>query len=300
MMKYPNILQFAIPCLLALLFAGCQTTVTNLTPSKLPENPSGIYTFSFVANADSANIMQETVEARLVINGETHTMTRDSLDNNLFAYDFPMPQGQTNARYYYTLTYNYTNRDGKILKGDVASPLYDTRLVNRYPIQLEVNRGPVGARVSLVGRGFSKFDTIVVGDTEVATQFASPNAVSFSVPALAANKTYSVALRTGQGDIPAGNFRIDAAQLKILPASLDLAQGERSMLIVSIDTDAPAGGLYLNITTDAPASIIMPEATIAAGTRSVNVALEGGEPGTGTLFIESPGFTTKAVPLNVR
>ncbi|MEM9227622.1 MAG: hypothetical protein AAGA45_06610, partial [Verrucomicrobiota bacterium] len=51
--------------------------------------------------------------------------------------------------------------------------------------------------------------------------------------------------------------------------------------------------------TDSPQSIIMPEVVIPEGAKSVSVPMEGGIPGTGTLFVEAPGFNAIKVPVSV-
>jgi hypothetical protein len=69
--------------------------------------------------------------------------------------------------------------------------------------------------------------------------------------------------------------------------------------VFTIPAEAPAGGLVLDITTDVPASVIMPEVLIPAGARSVNVVVEGGKPGSGTIYVRAPGFGEASVAITV-
>ena len=284
----------------ALLFSGCGVTITNLTPSKLNENPSSIYTFSTALKLPGTNIVEDSLKATLVINQQSFPMHRRSAESMIFSYDFPLPANQVEARFYYEFEYKFRSNEGNIIDRTLTSELFSTSLVNRYTIQMEATRGPVGSRIGLVGRGFSRFDVITFDGKEIDTEFASANALSFRVPPVAANRSYNVSLRTGQGDIPAGQFRVDASRLSVLPDRLELGPNESSMLIFSIDVDAPPQGLYVDVTTDIPDSVIMPEITIQPGARSVNVPIQAGDPGTGTLFIQAAGYDSVSIPLKVR
>ena len=41
-----------------------------------------------------------------------------------------------------------------------------------------------------------------------------------------------------------------------------------------MDNPAPMGGLYINVTTDIPSSVIMPEVIIPETARTVNIAVQ--------------------------
>ena len=89
-------------------------------------------------------------------------------------------------------------------------------------------------------------------------------------------------------------------KISVLPASLLLETGKRGTVAFSLPEAAPTNGLTLRITTDIPDSIIMPEALIPAGERSINVPMEGGEPGNGSLFLEAEGYQLITLPVSVR
>lgn len=114
---------------------------------------------------------------------------------------------------------------------------------------------------------------------------------------MAAGQNHQVTLSSG---LEVGTIRVDPATVRVVPSSLDLAQGESGMLIFSIPTPAPAGGMVINVTTDAPASVVMPEVFVPAGDRSVNVSVQGGQPGSGSLYISVSGQNEIIVPVTVR
>lgn len=292
----------------ALFISGCQTTIQDLTPERLQANPSGIYTFRMKTNFQQTNIVPGTVEPLIVIGGEKHRMRPSPLGENYYEFEYRVPPNVRELKYYYEVHYLYTqdgvrrpsvkystffNADG------VTDRPHASRLINRYVIQLETTRGPVGSRIALVGRGFSEFDRIVIGDVEAPTNFESQNAISFVVPSLPAGRVYPVSLRTGEGDLPAGEFRVDPASIIVQPGSLRLQSGQSELLTFRITTQAPATGLVIDVTTDIPESVIMPEVVIPSGQRTVSVPVEAGSPGRGNLWVNSEGFDEVRIPITV-
>ncbi|MDX2109900.1 MAG: IPT/TIG domain-containing protein [Verrucomicrobiota bacterium] len=304
-MKKPTLFWATLFTMLALL-SGCATSSFNRIspPMRTPENDSGIYSFSFKLKNTPTGLVKGTLKAQLVINGETYDMQLEAGSKNTFVYDYQMPPSQKEATYYYILSYDYTYSGSTkhIVEYSATGEedLHRVRLIGRYPIQLISNRGPVGAKIALVGRGFTSFDKIVIGDREAPTQFESDTSIRFTIPPITAGQTYPVKLRTGQGDIDAGSLRVDPSMISVLPQSINLTKGGREIVIFTVNLDAPEGGLLVDVTTDVAASVVMPEVIIPAGSRTVSINLEGGEPGTGSLFVEAPGFAPVTVPISVK
>lgn len=121
------------------------------------------------------------------------------------------------------------------------------------------------------------------------------------------NSTQADALRETRGTTPqiatATNETVITPKLpeiSALPASLLLETGKRGTVAFSLPETVSGDGLYLTITTNIPDSIIMPEATIPGGERSINVPMEGSAPGDGFLFIEADGYKPIQIPVSVR
>ncbi|MCC5807951.1 MAG: cell surface protein [Opitutales bacterium] len=303
MMKNAKLSVHFLFLALVFLLTGCQTVFRDLTRERIPENPSGIYTFEFAAQLSNTNVVPGSERAKIVINGETFDMEPSPSGDRIFQFDYRMPQGVTEARYYYILTYDYVSnnvrRSAERFSTHEAGGVYRARLVNRYTIQLVADRGPVGSAIALVGSGFRSGDTVVIGDREADTTVQSGNSIEFTVPGLEAGRSYPVVLRTSGGDIDVGNFRVDEGSLSVTPTSLRIRSGEVAQVIFQIPNPAPSGGYHIDVTTDAPASVIMDEVVIPAGFNSVVVDVEGGEPGSGSLFVEAPGFATRNISLRV-
>lgn len=281
-----------------LFLTGCGVTIENLTPAKVPENPSGIYTITMRADAGGVTVKDDSVQASIIIDGETLPMVRNPIDPTLFDFDYVMPDDQGEAAFYFVLNY-------VLLGGSEENPrqkysqLYNFQLVNKYVLQMQVDRAPVGRPVTVLGRRFFRSDRVIIGGIEAETRFKSDNEIEFVVPPLPAGESYFVQLATDGTRVPIGNFMIDLSIMKVAPKSLELASGETAVLVFSVDFEAPPGGLAVRVTTDIPTSVIMPEVIIPAGARSVSVPIEAGDPGVGALFADVPGMKEVIIPLTV-
>ena len=282
-----------------LLATGCQTIVlSNLTPASLPENPSQIYTITLRVTPKSSTIPAASIKPRLIIDGQSFDMKRSAMGENLFEYDYRVPAGREEIAYYFVVNYQVEG-NGAMTPGEAYTGVTHAQIVHRYVLSLEVNRGPVGARISVLGRGFTPQDVVYFDGNPTRTVFESPNAISFFVPALPGGQNYKVTLGSASGNSPVGTFRIDATTLNVSPSSLSLRTGERQNITFSVPNAAPPGGLLLDLTTDIPDSVIMPEIIVPQGQTSVTVSVEGGRPGNGSLFIKGFGAGEITVPVTV-
>ena len=160
-------------------------------------------------------------------------------------------------------------------------------------------RGPIGARIAIVGRGFTPQDVVYLDSVPARTIFESPNSVSFSVPAVPAGRAYTVSLNNGTTSQQVGSFRVDGLSLDVAPTSLTLPAGGRATLSFSLGSPAPEGGLLIDVSTDIPKSVIMPEVIIPAGSSTATITVQGGQPGTGNLFVTGAGQGEITVPVTV-
>ena len=279
--------------------AGCETvTLSNLTPGSMPENPSQIYTFTLRVTPHTNTVIKGSVTPHIVIDGQNQLMKPSSLGEGLYEYEHRVAAGRDEMAYYYLV--NYTVEGNSVVTpGEAYTEISRAKIMRRYVLKLEDNRGPVGARISVVGRGFTEQDKIFFNGTEARTKIDSQNSLSFFVPALEGNKNYQVVLNSGSGSSPVGTFRIDASSLAVSPTALTLRTGERQSLTFTLSNAAPPGGTLLDVATDVPESVIMPEIIVPAGQMSATVTVEGGKPGTGSLFLKGFGAGEVTVPVSV-
>ena len=283
-----------------LVLAGCQGIVlSNLTPSTLPENPSQIYTITMRVTAKSHTIVQSSITPQIIIDGQMYAMKRSGMGENLFEFDYQLPAGREEIAYYFLVKYQVENSNGAPTASETYTEVTHASIVHRYVLSLEVNRGPVGARISVLGRGFTPQDVIYVDNQPTRTVFESPNALSFFVPPLSGGQNYRVTVGSASGNSPVGTFRIDSTNLSVSPSSLTLRSGESQSVTFSVPNAAPPGGLLLDLTTDVPESVIMPEVIVPQGQMSVTISVQGGKPGSGSLFLKGYGSGEVTIPVTV-
>ena len=272
--------------------------MTNLTPASVPANPSQIYTFTLRVTPRTNTIVKDSISPHVVVDGQNHEMKPSALGEGLYEFEYQLPAGRDDIAYYYLVNYDVEGNSTRT-PNEAYSEIANVKLVRRYVLSLEVNRGPVGARVSVLGRGFTPQDVVFFSGVAARTVCESPNALSFFVPPLEAGKNYSVALNGAPGYSPVGTFHIDPSSVTVSPASLTLRSSASQSLTFSIPNPAPPGGTLLDITTDIPESVIMPEIIVPQGQTSVMVNVEGGKPGTGSLFLKGFGPGEITIPVTV-
>jgi hypothetical protein len=266
-----------------LLLAGCNLTITNLTPAAVPANPSQIYTITASFRA-SRQIDPSSIAPRIVIDGQPHAMHQSAVSADIWEFDFQLPAGRTSATYYFICDYSAKNSSQT---SEAYSELQRLNIAGRYVLRPEANRAPIGARVSILGAGFSTSDLVYFDENPTRTVFESPAALSFFVPAVNPGQNYKLTVRGAGAPLDAGTFRVDAVFLQVSPSALSLRTGETQEVYFSIAQPAPAGGMLIEVTTDIRESVIMPEVIIPAGGTSVSVPVQGAKPGTGSLFYRS-------------
>jgi len=291
------ILWLALAATLAL--AGCETvTLTNLTPASMPENPSQIYTFSLRITPRTNTVPPASITPHIVIDGQSYAMKPSPLGGGLHDFEYQLPAGRDEIAYYYLVNYNVEG-NGTLMPQETYTAISHVKIVRRYVLSLEVNRGPVGATIRVLGRGFTPQDTIAFSGQSVRTAYESPASLSFFVPALEPNRNYQVTLGSAAGNSPVGTFRIDPSNVSVSPSSLVLRSGSRQSLTFTLPNAAPPGGTLLDVTTDIPESVIMPEVVVPQGQSSVTITVEGGKPGNGSLFLKGFGAGEVTIPVTV-
>jgi IPT/TIG domain-containing protein len=281
------------------LLPGCETvTLTNLTPGSMPSNPSQIYTFTLRVTPRTQTVIPTSVAPHIILDGQTFPMKPSALGSGLYEFEYSLPAGRDDVAYYYLVNYAIEG-NGAQTSSEAYTEVTHAKIVARYVLSLEVNRGPVGARVSILGRGFTPQDVVFFSGVQARTVYESPNSISFSVPPLEPGKNYSVALNGSPGYSPVGTFHIDSSTVSVSPEALTLRTGDQQTLSFTVSNVAPAGGTLLDITTDVPESIIMPEVQVEQGQTTATVTVKGGKPGTGSLFLKGYGAGEITIPVTV-
>lgn len=276
----------ALAAIVLLVLAGCNLTITNLTPSTVAQNPSNIYTLTASFVPKTSNVDPGTIQPRVIIDGQSYNMSRSSAAANVWEFDYQLAPGRTGATYYYICEY-------AVKSGDRASPqetyteLQSITVNSRYVLRAEATRAPVGARVNIVGAGFTAQDIVYFGTLPARTVYESPASLSFFVPSLVPGTSYQLKVSGPRGDLAAGTFRVDGTDIQASPTELSLAPGGTASLTFTVPSPAPVGGILIEVTTDVPESVVMPEVVVPAGETSVTVNVQGGKPGSGALYYKT-------------
>ncbi|MCF3648305.1 IPT/TIG domain-containing protein [Synoicihabitans lomoniglobus] len=283
-----------------MLLAGCESMViTDLTPSTMPENPSQIYTFSARITPKSRGYVEGSLRPQIVIDGRIFTMESSPVGEDIYEFDYQIPSGRSQVSYYYLSTFD-VSFGGETTPQEAYTGVTTVQLKGRLVLSMVANRGPVGARIGIVGQGFTAQDLVTVNGQPARTVFDSTNSLSFFVPPVAPGRNYQIAVTSPNGTQPVGTFRVDGLNVEVFPAALNLAQGESQTITFTIPQTAPAGGLLLDITTDVPDCIIMPEVVVPPGSNSVSIPVRGGLPGSGHLYLSGFGASEIPIPVTVR
>ncbi len=270
-----------------LVLTGCNLTITNLTPNRVPANPSQIYTITASFRPTSGQIDPASIAPRIIIDGSAYKMTKSSVGTDIWEFEYQIPAGRAAATYYFICDYTSRENAGGQTT-EMYSELQTMQITGRYVIRSEATRAPVGSRVSVLGAGFTTADLVYFDSMPTRTVFESPSSLSFFVPAVAAGRTYKLSVMNSvTGNLDVGTFRVDAISFQVSPSALVLHPGEQQALTFTIPSPAPAGGMLIDVRTDVPESVIMPEVMVQAGNTSVTIFVQGGKPGNGSLFFTS-------------
>lgn len=281
-----------------LLLTGCNLTITNLTSDLLRENPSQLYTITARVTPTARELDRSSIQVSAVIDGQDRPLHQSALARDVYEYDYLMPPGRDEAAYYILVKYRF-NTSAPTKHYEAYTQVYHIKVMRRFAVPFEANRGPVGARVNVAGRGFTPQDVVYLDTTPARTVYESPSSLSFFVPPIEPNRNYNVAISGGGPTLSAGVFRADATGVTVTPSSLTLRSGEQQTVAFTIPTIAPQGGLLLDLTTDIPESVIMPEVVVPEGANNVVITVQGGKPGAGALFLKGFGQGELTIPVAV-
>ncbi|MBI2497723.1 MAG: cell surface protein, partial [Opitutae bacterium] len=83
----------ALAAAFLLLLAGCNLTITNLTPDTVPQNPSQIYTITASFHPTSGRIDRASIAPRIIIDGRSYPMSKSNVQGDVWEFDYQLPVG---------------------------------------------------------------------------------------------------------------------------------------------------------------------------------------------------------------
>jgi hypothetical protein len=101
-------LRIVVVSLLLLAVTGCSTTtITNLTPSRLPRKESNQYNFEADYNTRQQSLIHESMEGYVIVGDERYPMQRVPMLHNRWEGLVPIPADQDVVTYRYRFDYQY-------------------------------------------------------------------------------------------------------------------------------------------------------------------------------------------------
>jgi hypothetical protein len=115
---------------LGFLLSGCSTTVTNLTPSQLPRNAKGLYTFEAALDSREQTLRKETIKPYVLIGLESYPMQPVPLIKNRWETVVPIAADKKYINYRYKFDYEY-NSIPKRAQGSKLSTPYHLEITDK-------------------------------------------------------------------------------------------------------------------------------------------------------------------------
>jgi len=105
-------------------FTGCETTtITNLTPSALPRDPSGQYLIQMQIDTVQQSLIPSSLTNTVVVGFDSYPMKPTKKSQNRWEAYVPIPGNKSSITYHYKVDYDY-RRFGKPGQGSLISPEY--------------------------------------------------------------------------------------------------------------------------------------------------------------------------------
>lgn len=120
----------------ALLLTGCSTTqITNLTPSRMERQSTGLYAFEVALDTRQQSLRKETLQPYVLIGLREYPMQRAPMVRNRWETLIPIPPDESSVHYRYKFEYEYN-----------AIPQRRTSSILSDPYRLDIIDAPEAAQ----------------------------------------------------------------------------------------------------------------------------------------------------------
>ncbi len=117
--------------LLAIALVGCASSIiTNLTPSTMPRNATGLYPIEMEMDTSQQTLRLDSVTPMVVIGFDTYPMKQTLKTLNRWEAMVPISSKTNSIAYYFKVNYLY-NRFGKAGQGSKLSQEYTLTLIEK-------------------------------------------------------------------------------------------------------------------------------------------------------------------------
>ena len=125
-----RILQQVAAMALLILFCGCTSTITNLTPSQHPRNANNLYPFEVTFDTKEKTVRKNTIKPYVMIGTQLYPMEPAPVLKNRWEAQVPVPANTNYVYYRYKFLYGY-DRIGAPGESSRLSPTYQLEIVDK-------------------------------------------------------------------------------------------------------------------------------------------------------------------------
>jgi hypothetical protein len=110
-------------CLLAIFLVSCvpTKTITNLTPTTMPRNPSGQYLVEMKLDSTQQSLRYDTITPHVVSGFNTYKMRPTLRMTNRWEALVPIPADKESLQYHFKVDYEYNKFGAKPGQGSLLS-----------------------------------------------------------------------------------------------------------------------------------------------------------------------------------
>ena len=126
-----KLLSLGVVLLSSLLFSGCATNITNLTPSTQKRNANALYPFEVDFDTSERCIQHDTLKPSVVIGGQLYPMEPAMMLKDRWETLIPVSPDKEYVNYRFKFDYDYTSiphrRPGSILSRSFQLKITDNK-----------------------------------------------------------------------------------------------------------------------------------------------------------------------------
>jgi hypothetical protein len=128
MSKYIKLLPVL---LMALLVAGCNGTITNLTPTQEFRNANGFYAVDAALASSQQSLNWDSIHATVIVGNDTYPMRYTQLMTNRWETLVPVPPGNNLLYYRFKFDFTYNAFGAPPQSDSKLSPIYRLKIIDQ-------------------------------------------------------------------------------------------------------------------------------------------------------------------------
>ena len=113
--------------LIPLLLAGCEATLTNLTPQTRARNPDNLYMVEVALASRQQTLRWDSIKPQVIVGQDFYPMRQTKLMTNRWEALLPVPSNVSTVHYHYKVDFTYNA---------VGAPRADSALSKEYTLHI--------------------------------------------------------------------------------------------------------------------------------------------------------------------